>query len=72
MNPKATVKYKEFSTEASLLGRAKSELDVRIQIFFQLKTYVPYYYLPLVFWVAMAKGLAFSLLALKRIFQKKK
>ena len=67
----ATVKFKESATEANLLWRAKSEPQVRILILFQLKTYLPCYYLLLVFWVAMVEWLAFSLPALKRVFQKK-
>ena len=67
----ATVKFKESTTEANLLWRAKSEPQVRILIRFQLKTYRPCYYLLLMFWVAMAEWLAFSSPALKRVLQKK-
>ena len=67
----ATFKIKESATKANLLWRAKSEPRVRILIRFQLKTFLPYYYLLLVFRVTMAKWLAFSLPALKGFSKKK-
>ena len=45
----AIVKIKESTTKANLLWRAKSKPWVRILIRFQLKTYLPCYYLLLVF-----------------------
>ena len=65
-----TIKFKESATEANLFWRAKFKSQVRILILFQLKTYLPCYYLLLVFWVAVAEWLAFSSPALKRVFLK--